>query len=173
MAATVASSTPVNAPRQPAWAAPITPFLLSANRTGPQSAVVMPSASPGRLVTIASALGRVGRPGSFHDDRIGRVNLVDADQGIGRNRKGIGHAAAVLAHPARVVGRAETSVQRGIKSLRDAALPRKEGVADGGESGKGGRFDQHRLTFWPWLNRHGSIRGSTGAGSWAIRAGIR
>ena len=37
---------PSSAPRQPAWAAPMTPACGSANRTGPQSAVVMPSAMP-------------------------------------------------------------------------------------------------------------------------------
>ena len=58
MAATVASITPVNAPRQPAWAAPITPAWLSANSNGPQSAVDTPMASRGVRVTMASARGR-------------------------------------------------------------------------------------------------------------------
>src|SRR5262249_54939805 len=63
-AAIVASRTPVAAPRQPAWATPMTPAVSSANSTGPQSAVVMPMASPGTAVTIASARGRsCGRHG--------------------------------------------------------------------------------------------------------------
>ena len=47
----VASSTPVSAPRQPAWAAPITRASASANSTGAQSAVRMPSSTPGVAVT--------------------------------------------------------------------------------------------------------------------------
>jgi hypothetical protein len=58
MAAMVASVTPASAPRQPAWAAPTMRASGSANRTGPQSAVEMPIASPGRPVTMASARGR-------------------------------------------------------------------------------------------------------------------
>ena len=58
MAANVASSTPASAPRQPAWAAPITRASGSANSTGPQSAVETPMASPGSRVTMASARGR-------------------------------------------------------------------------------------------------------------------
>ena len=58
MASRVASSTPVSAPFQPAWAAPITRAAGSANSTGPQSAAVTPSASPGVAVTMASACGR-------------------------------------------------------------------------------------------------------------------
>ncbi len=57
IAAIVASSTPATAPRHPACAAPITPAAGSANRTGAQSAVTMPSAMPGRSVTIASPRG--------------------------------------------------------------------------------------------------------------------
>ncbi len=59
MASTVASMMPVKAPRQPACAAPITPAPASANRTGPQSAVVTPMARPRVVVTMASARGRV------------------------------------------------------------------------------------------------------------------
>ncbi len=48
---------PVKAPRQPAWAAPITPAAASANSTGAQSAASTPRAIPGRVVTMASAFG--------------------------------------------------------------------------------------------------------------------
>ena len=47
IAATVPATTPPRAPFQPAWAAPITPAAGSANNTGTQSAVRMPSARPG------------------------------------------------------------------------------------------------------------------------------
>ena len=58
MASTVASTTPESAPRQPAWAAPMTRAFGSASRTGPQSAVVTPMASARMRVTMASARGR-------------------------------------------------------------------------------------------------------------------
>ncbi len=45
---------PPSAPFQPAWAAPITLAWASANSTGAQSAVRMPSARPGVAVTMAS-----------------------------------------------------------------------------------------------------------------------
>ena len=58
IAAMVDSSTPVSAPFQPAWAAPMTRALGSANRIGPQSAAVTPMAIPSVRVTMASARGR-------------------------------------------------------------------------------------------------------------------
>ena len=87
IAATVASITPPSAPFQPAWAAPITPASRSASRTGVQSAVRMPSARPGRSVTIASAwrAGVVG-PGRVGVERVGRMDLVDGDQPRARAR---------------------------------------------------------------------------------------
>src|SRR5258708_5791249 len=63
IAAIVASSTPVAAPRQPAWAAPTTPACWSANSTGPQSAGVTPIARPGVRGTMASARGGAGGVG--------------------------------------------------------------------------------------------------------------
>ena len=57
LAASVASKMPATAPRHPACAAPITPAVASANSTGAQSAVTIPSAMPGRSVTAASARG--------------------------------------------------------------------------------------------------------------------
>jgi hypothetical protein len=58
MAATVASTTPARAPRQPACAAPMTPDAGVANRSMPQSAPVTPSPSPGVAVTMPSQRGR-------------------------------------------------------------------------------------------------------------------
>src|SRR5262249_4475119 len=75
MAAIVASSTPVAAPRQPAWAAPITPAVSSANRTGPQSAVVTPIASP-RAGAAVGGGGGGGEPRAGGPDRVGARPLV-------------------------------------------------------------------------------------------------
>ena len=58
IAVTVASTTPVSAPFQPACAAPMTRARWSANRIMPQSAPVTPSARPGVAVTSASHRGR-------------------------------------------------------------------------------------------------------------------
>ena len=62
ISSTIASSTPATAPRQPAWAAPTTRAAGSANSTGAQSAVTMPSAMPGAAVAMASASGRLSQP---------------------------------------------------------------------------------------------------------------
>ena len=61
MASTAASTTPFSAPRQPAWAAPITPASRSASSTGTQSAVRMASARPGVAVAMASTRGASSR----------------------------------------------------------------------------------------------------------------
>ena len=51
MVFTVASTTPARAPFHPTWAIATTPAWGSANRTGAQSAVRMPSTTPGDPVT--------------------------------------------------------------------------------------------------------------------------
>ena len=100
MAAMVFSSTPVKAPFQPAWAAPMTRACGSANSTGPQSAVEAPIAMPGRSVTMASAFGRVAGKGLAGDDHVGRMDLVGGQQVARRDAHPGGDAAAVLAQPA-------------------------------------------------------------------------
>ena len=71
MAAIVPSITPEKAPRQPACAAPMTRACGSANSSGPQSAVLTPIASPGVLVTIASARGPgLDAPGLVGNDHV-------------------------------------------------------------------------------------------------------
>ncbi len=57
MAATVASTTPPRAPRQPAWALATTRASPSASRIGAQSADRAPRARPGRAVTRPSPSG--------------------------------------------------------------------------------------------------------------------
>ena len=76
MASTVASTMPASAPRQPAWAAPMTRASPSQNSTGAQSAVSTPMARPGVLVTMASASGSLSPfHGALGDHRIGAVLL--------------------------------------------------------------------------------------------------
>ncbi len=63
IASSVASVMPPSAPFHPAWAAPTTPASASANKTGAQSAVRIPSNRPGRFVTSASPCGRTSSSG--------------------------------------------------------------------------------------------------------------
>src|SRR5450755_288220 len=56
IARTVAASTPAARPRQPAWAAPITPALANANNTGRQSALRIAHTRPSACVNDASLL---------------------------------------------------------------------------------------------------------------------
>ena len=80
IAATVFSSTPVKAPFQPAWAAPITRASASANSTGPQSAVETPMAMPGVSVTMRVGLRALAGEGLADDDHVGRMDLVGGQQ---------------------------------------------------------------------------------------------
>ncbi len=61
IAAIVACRIPDSAPFQPTCAAPITCASASASSTGPQSAVVIATASPRTRVTTASARGAFSR----------------------------------------------------------------------------------------------------------------
>ena len=79
MAAIVLPARPASAPFQPAWAAPITPASASANSTGAQSAVRMPSIDARQIGHHAVAF----RPGGEVPIRangmdIGAVNLRQA-----------------------------------------------------------------------------------------------
>ena len=97
MAAIAASITPVSAPRQPAWAAPITRASASANSSGPQSAVDTPMASRGVRVTMASARGRFSlRPRFVGDHHVGRMNLIGGEQTVRLDAQRRRHARAVL-----------------------------------------------------------------------------
>ena len=82
--------------------------LGSTNSTGPQSAVVTPSARPSVRVTRASAFGR-GPPAtaSVGDDDVGRMDLVQAEEALRRDADLLGHAAAVFRDMRRIVVGAE------------------------------------------------------------------
>ena len=139
IAAIVASSTPVAAPRQPAWAAPMTPACWSASSTGPQSAVVTPMARPGVRVTMASARGRScavhGR--SIVTD-VGRMDLIGGEEAIRPHPERRRHAGAVLGDVrGRVLG-ARAAIEAGIDAVGHAAVAREEGVPDAGERGECG-----------------------------------
>ena len=148
MAATVASITPVKAPRQPACAAPITPASASANSSGPQSAVETPMARP-RLARHhgIGARPRLRRPGRIGDDHVGRMDLIGREQAVGRNAERLRHARAVFRHAFRPVAGADAAIEAGIDAVRYAARAREEGVADAGELGKIGGLQHRRFVF--------------------------
>ena len=133
IAATVASTIPVSAPFQPAWAAPTTRACGSANRIIPQSAPVTPSARPGVAVAIPSQRGRAsGRPVVGDRERVGRVDLVGHGQAVGRNTERSGHSRAVLRHRLGRVARTGAAVQRRVHALGDAALSGEEPMRHAG-----------------------------------------
>src|SRR5262249_26978994 len=138
MAAMVASRTPVAAPRQPAWATPMTPAVSSANRTGPQSAVVTPMASPGTAVTIASARGpSCGRPGRAVVTHSGEWARVGGEQALRLPPERRRQARAVLRHLGGSVVGARPAVEARIDAVGHAAFAGEEGVADAGEGAEG------------------------------------
>ncbi|MNY44758.1 hypothetical protein D3C86_1798140 [compost metagenome] len=65
MRARVASITPSQSPRQPAWAAPTTVPAASHSNTGRQSAVMIAQTWPGVVAMLASARGTPPSPPSI------------------------------------------------------------------------------------------------------------
>ncbi len=132
MARTVFSSTPVNAPFQPACGRAMMRACASANSTGPQSAVEAPMAMAGWSVTMASALGR-SRQKAPGDDDIGRVDLVGGQQMARRHAHPGGDAAAVLRDKRLVVIRSfkiGAEVEAPVDAAGDAARAGEIAVAD-------------------------------------------
>ena len=130
IAATVASTTPVSAPFQPACAAPTTRACASANRIMPQSAPVTPSARPGVAVDDpVAARPRVRRPVLGDRDRVGGMDLIGHREALGRDAERGRHAGAVLGDRLRRVARADAAVERSVDALRDAAARVKKACA--------------------------------------------
>ena len=141
IAATVASMIPASAPRQPPCAAPMIRASGSANSTGAQSAARTPSAIPGAAVTIAVGAGVfLARPGALDCDRGRAVDLMAADQTIGRKVEPGGCDRAVLPHRFRRVARAETAIQGREHAATDPAMAGEKGMPYSGiGSGKLGK----------------------------------
>ena len=100
--------------------------------------------NPRRHAVRARALPVCERLGD--DERIGRVDLVEPGEILGRDAEFLCHAAPVLAHMRLIVRGAYAAVQRRVDPARDAALAREEGMADAGKGGEFGRFDEHRFS---------------------------
>ena len=144
MASTVASMMPPSAPFQPACAAPITRAVPSQSSTGAQSAVSTPMASPGVLVTMASASGGVS---PFHGasaitaSALCFWNTVMSLPGSAPSSSAT--RARFSTTLAACVARARPAIERGIDAARDAALAREESMPDPGERGEAGRAKLH------------------------------
>ena len=94
---TVASMTPVSAPRQPACAAPITPRL----RIGEQNraAIGRGHADGERAHAGDDGVGarpRVGRPRRFGDDDVRRVDLIGGEEAVRLDAERRRHARAIF-----------------------------------------------------------------------------
>ena len=88
---------PVSAPFQPACAAPITRAFGSTNRIGPQSAAVTPMRDAfGPRDDGVRPRPRGALPGSACDHGIRRMNLVHAQEMIGRDAHLLRHPPAVF-----------------------------------------------------------------------------
>src|SRR3974390_204717 len=124
IASTVESTMPVSAPLHPAWAAPTTRVFGSTSRIGPQSAAVIPIASPSVRVTMASARGRESH------SRVGRGNLVGGEQMWRPHAELLRHSPAILHNIDRIVVRANAAVEARVNARRDAAAAVEESVTE-------------------------------------------
>jgi hypothetical protein len=97
----------------------------------------MPSASPGRSVTAASAFGRSPAGQAVH------LMQRDEFEAVAERADG---AAAVLADRSRIVGRAEPDVEAGEDAVRHAAGPAQEGVGQRRERGSAGDVERHLIS---------------------------
>ncbi len=115
----------------------MTPAWLSANSSGPQSAVDTPMASRG--VPRDDGVGArptCMRPGLIGHHHVGRMDLIGRDQAIRRHAERCGHAGAVFGDLVGRIVRADAAIERGIDALRHAAVACEEGVANARELGE-------------------------------------
>src|SRR5216684_1366559 len=110
IAATVASSTPPSAPRQPACAAPMMRAAGSAKSIGARPVLAPP------------------RP--LDDHHLRAVHLMAGDEAVGCEVERGRGATAVLEHLGLRVARAEPAIERREQALADAAGAGEEGVTD-------------------------------------------
>ena len=145
IAAIVASSTPVAAPRQPAWAAPMTPACCVGEQHRAAIGGGHPDGEagrPGHDGVGARTLLRAPRPLDRHD--VGRMDLIGGEEAIRPHPERRRHAGAVLGDlGGRVVG-ARAAVEARIDAVGHAAVAREEGVADAGERGERGGLQHAR-----------------------------
>ena len=200
--ATVASTTPASAPRQPAWAQPITPAARSAIRTGAQSAHEHAERYARAVGHQRVRLDRLVPPRARSLTTSTRAPCTwRTVQGCPpAGRAGASARARFSLDPRRVVAAREAAVQRGEHALADPALAGEEAVADdcrarrdcwlrSSASQHGGAFRRQRRRGEAWRRRcarpgqrqhleqlaHGAARRSGGtapARSWRRCSGV-
>ena len=111
MAATVASSTPDNAPRQPACAAPIT--ARSHRRTTPPAIRrAHTDCKPDRAGDDGvGARARVAGPWLLGDNDVGRVNLIGGEEAVRLDGERGRHARAIFGDMAGMIARADAAIE--------------------------------------------------------------
>ena len=134
--ASVASVTPVSAPFQPAWQAPITP-ASGIGKTAPGRN--RPSAHQGRCLWSSSPGhppwgARLCLHGICHFNRIGAVDLmcrheIRCDSDAERTR----HRLAVHAHQIRIITRSQPAIERGKNAGGMAAATGEKAVGNAGK----------------------------------------
>ena len=142
IAAITASSTPPMAPFQPAWAAPITPASASANSTGAQSAVWMPSIRPGTLVAMPSPSGWRARPSRHPRHEPWRC---ESGPGLPTFRPATGQRwrGRDFFDPGGIVPAARSAIERGIDPIRHPAIASEKTMRDARQAGEvGGAVDR-------------------------------
>ena len=126
----------------------------SQNKTGAQSAVSTPMASPGVAVTMASASGGVS---PFHGASAITASALcfwnTVSSRLGSAPSSSATRARFSATLAACVARARPAIERGIDAAGNAALAREESMAHAGERGEAGRAELHFV----WCD-HGSAQ---------------
>ena len=140
IAATVASTTPVSAPFQPACAAPMT----RARRVGEQDHAAIGAGHAEREPRRrrrqpVAAWAIVRRPGFGDRHRVGRVDLVGHGEALRRDAERSRGPGAILGHRLMRVTRPDATVQRGIDPSRDPADAGKEAMPDSRQPQRLGR----------------------------------
>ena len=129
-ASTIFAAMPRAVPRQPAWAAPMTRRTRSTKRSGTQSAVLTPRATPGRSVIRPSHSGTHpgGGPSPSRTQDPVAVDLPHQDQPPVRNRKGLADQGQVPADILLPVAREKSRVEAGKRPRAHPAAAGAEGM---------------------------------------------
>ena len=129
-ASTIFAAIPRAVPRHPAWAAPITRRTRSTKKSGTQSAVLTPRATPGRAVIRPSHSGTQAGGGS--SPSMTRIlspwTCPIRTKSPVRDRKGLADDGQVAADILLPVSRPKAHVEAGKRPRAHPAAPGAEGV---------------------------------------------
>ena len=131
IASTMAFRTPSRAPRQPAWAAPMTRPRHPPAAPGRNRRSECPAPGPASRDHGIHFRGRLALPGRVRPRRPVGMNLVG---GRSPGAPSAARARARFAARARLVAGPEAAIERGVEADADAAGRGEEGMADAGRS---------------------------------------